>query len=308
MKVYHDLPPGGLHFSRPVATIGNFDGVHLGHRAILAGLGERARILSSPAVALTFDPHPLKVVRPDLNLPLLTTPEQKLLLLAEAGLDATVVLPFTPEFAQTPAREFVTDYFAQRLKVQEVVVGYDYSFGRGREGNIALLEEMGQALGFGVQVVGPVEVEGAVVSSSLIRAVLRLGKVKEAARLLGRPYEVVGEVIPGKGRGGKLLNVPTANIRPDNELLPAMGIYAVWVHFDSQRHPGAANIGIAPTFGNGAFSLEVHLLDFSGDLYGARLGVEFVARLREERRFASFQELADQIQKDISQARRVLEG
>ncbi|MHB8068931.1 MAG: bifunctional riboflavin kinase/FAD synthetase [Desulfobaccales bacterium] len=308
MMVYHDLPPDTPSFSRTVVTIGNFDGVHLGHRAILARVIHRARELDAQAVAITFEPHPLKVLRPEMNLPLLTTPEQKISLLTAAGLDAVVVLPFTREFAALPAREFVQTYFLERLRVREVVVGHDYCFGRGREGNIDLLKEMGEKHGFTVQVVWAVEAANAVASSSLIRALLRLGKVEEAALLLGRPYGVEGRVVRGKGRGGKLLGVPTANIRSANELLPATGIYAVRVHRGAETLLGAANIGTCPTFENGEFSLEVHLLDFSGDLYDADLGVEFVARLREERRFPSIEALAAQIHADIKKARQVLAG
>jgi riboflavin kinase/FMN adenylyltransferase len=304
--VLHDLPPGGPSFSRTVVTIGNFDGVHLGHRAILARVITRARELEAQAVAVTFEPHPLKVLRPEMQMPLLTTPEQKINLLAAAGLEGVVVLPFNREFAALPARDFVQRYFLERLQVREVVVGHDYCFGRGREGNIDLLKEMGEKHGFTVQVVWAVEADGAVVSSSLIRAMLRLGKVEEAARLLGRHYGVVGRVVQGKGRGAKLLGVPTANIRPENELLPATGIYAVRVRRGNEKFLGAANIGTCPTFENGEFSLEVHLLDFSGDLYDENLGVEFVARLREERRFPSIEALAAQIHADIQAAREAL--
>jgi riboflavin kinase/FMN adenylyltransferase len=248
----------------------------------------------------------LKVLRPELNLPLLTTSAQKLELLAAAGLDAVIVLPFTPQFAAMRARDFVSQYFCERLRVREVVVGHDYSFGRGREGNIDLLQEMGPSHGFTVQVVWAVEVDGAVVSSSLIRALLRLGKVTEAGHLLGRPYAAVGQVVPGKGRGAQLLGVPTANLRPENELLPASGIYAVRVRRGEELLPGVANIGTCPTFDNSELSLEVHLLDFNGDLYGENLEVEFVARLREERRFPSIEALAAQIHADIATARRML--
>jgi len=306
--IYHDLPPEGLPFSRTVVTIGNFDGVHLGHRAILARVVQRARELKGRAVAVTFEPHPLRVLRPGLELPLLTTGTQKLKLLAEAGLEAVVVLPFTPEFARLPARDFVQEYFCRRLKVREVVVGHDYAFGRGREGNIDLLKEMGRSSGFTVQVVWAVEAEGAVVSSSLIRALLRLGKVDAANRLLGRAYGVVGQVYQGHGRGAKLLGVPTANLRPENELLPASGIYAVRVRRGTETLPGVANIGTCPTFDDAELSLEVHILDFNGDLYGEDLEVEFVDRLREERRFPSIEALGAQIRADMEAARRVLAG
>jgi riboflavin kinase/FMN adenylyltransferase len=304
--VFYDLPPGESPLSRTVVTIGNFDGVHLGHQVILSRVVQRARELGGQAVAITFDPHPLKVLRPEMSLPLLTTPEQKLELLAGCGLDAVVVIPFTPEFAALRAREFVTQYFCERLRVREVVIGQDYCFGRGREGNVDLLKTMGANCGFTVQVVWAVEAEGAVVRSSLIRALLRLGKVDEVRRLLGRPYGVSGQVVSGKDRGAKLLGVPTANIRPVNELLPASGIYAVRVRRGTAILPGVANIGTAPTFGNCDLSLEVHLLDFAGDLYGEDLEVDFLARLREERRFPTLEALAAQIHVDIAAARQVL--
>ncbi|MEJ2671013.1 MAG: bifunctional riboflavin kinase/FAD synthetase [Deltaproteobacteria bacterium] len=304
--VYNDLPPGESAFSRTVATIGNFDGVHLGHRAILERVRQRALELEGQSVAITFNPHPVKVLRPEVNLPLLTTQEQKLRLLADSGLDAVVVLPFTQEFAALSAQDFVRLYFYERLRAREVVVGHDYCFGRGREGNIDLLRQMGTAYGFNVQVVWAVEVQGAVVSSSLIRAMLRLGKVREAGRLLGRPYAVSGRVIQGKGRGAKLLGVPTANLCTPNELLPASGIYAVWACRNDTILPGVANIGTCPTFDNAELSLEVHLLEFFGDLYGETLEVQFVTRLREEQRFPSLEALSAQIHADIVAARQVL--
>jgi len=248
----------------------------------------------------------VKVLRPEVNLPLLTTQDQKLMLLTDSGIDAVVVLPFSIEFAALPAREFVRQYFCERLRAREVVVGHDYCFGRGREGNIDLLREMGAVHGFTVQVVWGVEVQGALVSSSLIRAMLRLGKVAEAGRLLGRPYGVEGRVVQGKGRGAKLLGVPTANLLTPNELLPASGIYAVWVSRGAAILPGVANIGTCPTFDNTEPSLEVHVLEFSGDLYGKFLEIQFVARLREEQRFPSLEALATQIHADIAMARQAL--
>ncbi|MGQ9687889.1 MAG: bifunctional riboflavin kinase/FAD synthetase [Desulfobaccales bacterium] len=305
MKVYGNGALENGLFPRTVVTVGNFDGVHLGHRAILARVCQRARELDCQPVALTFDPHPAKVLNPESNLRLLTTPAQKIALLQSAGV-VVVVQPFTREFAAIPAWEFVREYFLRRLRAREVVVGHDYRFGYQREGNIALLKQMGQDLGFSVQVVWAVEVDNAVVSSSLIRAMLRLGNITEANRLLGRNFGVVGQVVAGKGRGAKLLGVPTANLNPENDLLPASGIYAVWVHKEGQRFPGVANIGTCPTFDNQDLSLEVHLINFNGDLYGQNLTVEFVARLREERRFPTIGDLAAQIRADIAEGRRVL--
>jgi riboflavin kinase/FMN adenylyltransferase len=303
--VSQGLPPGPGPFGRTVVTVGNFDGVHLGHRSILARVCQRARELDCQPVALTFDPHPAKVLKPEGNLRLLTTPAQKVELLEAAGV-SVVVQPFTREFAAIPAREFVRDYFVERLKVREVVIGHDYRFGYKRQGNIELLQQMGQTFGFTVQVVWAVEVEDAVVSSSLIRAMLQLGKVREANRLLGRAYGVTGRVVAGKGRGAKVLGVPTANLVTENDLLPSCGIYAVWVIKDGHRLPGVANIGTCPTFGNQELTLEVHLLDFNGDLYGEMLQVEFVSRLRDEQRFSSIDALAAQIRADMTEARQVL--
>jgi riboflavin kinase/FMN adenylyltransferase len=303
--VFYSLPPGPGPFARTVVTVGNFDGVHLGHRSILARVVQRARELDCQPVALTFDPHPAKVLKPEANLRLLTTPAQKVVLLEGAGVNV-VVQPFTREFAAIQAREFVRDYFVERLKVREVVIGHDYRFGYKRQGTIELLQQMGQSLGFTVQVVWAVEVEDAVVSSSLIRAMLQLGKVREANRLLGRAYGVTGRVVTGKGRGGKILGVPTANLASENDLLPSCGIYAVWVIRDGKRLPGVANIGTCPTFENQDLTLEAHLLDFTGDLYGEVLQVEFVARLRDEQRFPSIDELAAQIRADMAEARGML--
>ena len=307
MKVYYNLPRGPGPFARTVVTVGNFDGVHLGHRAILGRVIQRAQELDCQPVALTFDPHPAKVLNPEGNLRLLTTPAQKIGLLKGSGL-SVVVLPFTREFAAIPARNFVRDYFVERLKVREVVIGHDYRFGYKREGNIELLKQFGEALGFTVQVVWAVEVDDAVVSSSLIRAMLQLGNIREANRLLGRVYGVTGRVVAGKGRGAKMLGVPTANLVSENDLLPSCGIYAVWVKRDGKRLPGVANIGTCPTFDNQELSLEVHLLDYDGDLYGELLQVEFVDRLREERRFPSIESLAAQIRTDIGTARKMLVG
>jgi riboflavin kinase/FMN adenylyltransferase len=305
MKVYFDLPPGPGPFPRTVVTVGNFDGVHLGHRSILSQVVQRAQKLDCQPVALTFNPHPARVLNPEGNLRLLTTPAQKFELLQGAGV-SVVVQPFTLEFAAIPAREFVRDYFVERLRVRDVVIGHDYRFGHKREGDIALLRQIGDTLGFTVQVVWAVEVDKAVVSSSLIRAMLRLGKIREANRMLGRIYGVSGRVVAGKGRGGKVLGVPTANLAPENDLLPSCGIYAVWVRLEGARLPGVANIGTCPTFNNQELTLEVHLLDFDGDLYGKMLQVEFVQRLREEKRFPSIDELAAQIRADMAAARTVL--
>ncbi|MDD3581548.1 MAG: bifunctional riboflavin kinase/FAD synthetase [Desulfobacca sp.] len=306
MLIYQELNPGHHPFRQPVITIGNFDGVHLGHQTIFQLVIERARALAGQSVVLTFDPHPLKVMRPDLRLPLLTTKDQKLRLLSTLGLDAVVVQPFTPEFAAMPARDFVNDYLCSRMNIQEVIVGHDYCFGHNREGNITLLQEMGAEKGFSVRVVDAILINHTVVSSTSIRNLVRDGHIGAANRLLGRPYEVTGVVVRGHGRGARLLNIPTANLKPDNDLLPASSIYAVYVTVGNQTYPAVANIGTCPTFQDNQLSLEVHIFDFDQDLYDHVMAVEFVARLREEKRFPGIPELVAQIQADIRQARQIL--
>jgi len=306
MLIYQDLNPDHHQFRQPVITIGNFDGVHLGHQTIFRLVIERARAFQGESVVLTFDPHPLKVMRPDLQLPLLTTKAQKLRLLSNLGLDVVVVQPFTREFAAMPAREFINDYLCGRMHIKEVVVGHDYCFGHNREGNIALLQEMGAEKGFSVLVVDAIQINHTVVSSTSIRNLVRDGNMEEANRLLGRPYEVTGVVIRGHGRGARLLGIPTANLKPDNDLLPASGIYAVRVTVAGQIYPAVANIGTCPTFQNNELSLEVHIFDFDQEIYHHELSVEFVARLREEQHFPGIPELVAQIKADIQKARQIL--
>lgn len=306
MIIYHDLNQCHHPFVEPVITIGNFDGIHLGHQIIFRRVMERADTRHGQSVVLTFDPHPLKVMRPEADLPLLTTTAQKIRLLSALGLDAMVIQPFTREFAALPAREFVIEYLCRRLDVKELVVGHDYRFGCRREGDIALLQEIGVQHGFTVEVVDAIQINHTVVSSTLVRNLVRAGNMAEANRLLGRAYEVTGVVIPGHGRGARLLKIPTANLRLDNELLPAPGIYAVWATVEGRTYPAVANIGTCPTFQESELSLEVHILDFHQDIYHRPLAVEFVQRLRDERRFPSIPELAAQIQTDITRARQLL--
>lgn len=306
MVIYRDLNQICRNLIRPVVTIGNFDGVHRGHQQLFRIVKERARALQGQAVVITFDPHPIKIMQPDRQLPLLTTTEQKLRLLAALDLDVVVVHPFTREFGALPARDFVQHYLVDRLGVAEVVIGHDYRFGRRREGDIALLQRLGQEKGFQVRVVDAIQIDQTVVSSTLIRQLIKKGDVARAQVFLGRPYEVTGEVIHGYGRGSRLLGYPTANLKVDNELLPATGIYAVRVGWAGRSYEGVANIGVCPTFGNQEVTLEVHILDFQQDIYGERLAVEFVARLREERRFADVAALVAQIERDVAAARQVL--
>ena len=291
-------------------AIGVFDGVHRGHRAVLATLREHADRLGCETAVVTFDPHPATVVRPESAPCLLTTLEQRLDLLAASGVDHAVVVRFDEERSREPAAEFVHEVLIDCLRVKAVVVGEDFHFGRGREGNIALLRHLGESSGFEVHPLGLVPREDGVVepvSSTAIRRALAGGEVAQAAHLLGRPFEVRGTVVPGAHRR---LGFPTANLDTAAGLcLPADAVYAGWyVRPDGARHPAAVSIGRRPTFEDHAAAsvLEVHLLDFEGDLVGEAAAVELVALLRSQRKFESVEALVAQLHHDVDEARRAL--
>lgn len=298
---------------RPILTIGNFDGVHVGHQAILQKVRESARAIDGAVVVYTFDPHPRKVIDPERAPRLLMTLDQKLECFEEAGVDVTVVEPFTEAFRNTPAEEFLRRHIAGRIGPREVYVGYDFHYGRDREGSMRVLEEMGPKLGFAVTIVPEVMVGGLDVNSTRIRQLLAEGSVEEAAPLLGRPYAVWGRVGAGQRRGRRL-GFPTLNLEVENEILPAPGVYAARVRFLDDGEPprdaefdAVSNVGRRPTFGSGdALIPEAHLLDFDADAYGRRVELRFELRLREERRFPDPEALRAQIQKDAAEARRLL--
>ncbi len=296
------LRPGRLR--APVVAIGNFDGVHLGHQRLLDITVARAAALGGAAVVLTFEPHPARVLAPDLAPPLLTTPERKRELIAARGVDALILEPFTPELAALEPEAFVERTLLGALAAREVVVGYDFTYGRARAGTTATLAA---TPGLAVHVVPQVTVDGLAASSTKIREFVLEGNVAGARRLLGRDFDVDGTVVPGAGRGRKL-GVPTANVAVANEVLPRPGIYAARVAVaGGPWHPAAVSLGTNPTFGAGALVLEAHLIDFHGDLYGHAVRVAFVAWLRGEERFASVDALVTQIHADIARARALLE-
>jgi riboflavin kinase / FMN adenylyltransferase len=305
----------GSPLRRPVVTIGNFDGVHVGHRAILDTVVTRARDLGGEAVVYTFDPHPRKVLRPADAPGLLTTLEQKVELLQAAGVDAVVVEPFTAAFARIEAEEFIRSRLHAQLRPVEVYVGYDFHFGRDREGSMRLLTELGPRLGFAVTIIPEVTVDEGDVNSTRIRQVLAEGRPELAQRMLGRPYAVRGRVVRGEERG-RQLGFPTANLDPENEVLPAAGVYAGHLRVLDAGQPAkgttlpvVANVGRRPTFeGSGALVAEAHAIDWSGDLYGRRIELSFRTRLRGEQRFASVDALREQIAADVREGRRRLEG
>jgi riboflavin kinase/FMN adenylyltransferase len=303
MRVIDDL--ANAQVEQPtVVTVGAFDGLHIGHQHIIKELIRHARETGRLSAVVTFHPHPRAVLRPWLSPKVLTTPGEKAVLLAQMGLDILVLVSFTPEVARMPAREFVR-LLRERLRMEELWVGRDFALGRGREGNVPALQAMGEQLGFHVQVFEPVTVDGRPVSSTEVRELLATGQVDEARRLLGRPYSLAGEVVSG-ARRGRCLGFPTANlaVRPERAL-PPDGVYAVYALVGNERLPAVANIGERPSFNTGQHAIEVHILDYSGDLYGRDLAIEFIRRLRAEQRFSDVCQLVAQISNDIEQARQI---
>ncbi|MBN1906128.1 MAG: bifunctional riboflavin kinase/FAD synthetase [Deltaproteobacteria bacterium] len=307
MTVITDLGELTKPLINPVLTIGNFDGVHKGHLALFDRVKILARGINGQSVVMTFEPHPLKVVR-HRNEPKLITPlEDKIRLILAAGIDVIFCLPFTLEFAAISAHDFVQELLLKKIGIKEIVVGYDYSFGSGRKGNIELLKKMGEELGFRVHVVEPVYLNDTLISSTSIRNLIREGNLAGAKRLLGRDHQITGIVKTGMGRGGSLLNFPTANLAPYKEIIPGGGVYAVRVILKGREYNGVCNIGTNPTFNGESLSIETHILDFSDDIVGEKLAIRFVDRLRDEKKYSSKDELIGQIEKDVINARKILE-
>ncbi len=307
MTVICDLDQLESPLKNPVLTIGNFDGVHRGHLALFEKVKERARHIDGRSVVMTFEPHPMKIMMPGKGPRLITPTQQKLGLIQKAGIDVIVCIPFTREFASISAGDFVKEILIDKIGIKEIVVGYDYSFGHKREGDIEHLQNAGNRFGFVVHVVGPVRVKNTLVSSTSIRNLIQEGKLAEAKKLLGRDYQICGTVIRGKDRGGRLLGFPTANLELIDELTPKAGVYAVKVLIEDDVYDGLTNIGYNPTFGNGQFSVETHILNFSGDLVGNTIRVDFIERLRDEKTFNSAKDLAAQIKRDILAAKQLFE-
>jgi riboflavin kinase/FMN adenylyltransferase len=292
-------------FPDPVLTLGNFDGVHLGHQAIFRRVVERAREIKGTSMAFTFEPHPLKVLAPDRSPKLLNTFHAKMKLIEASGIQIVICADFTREFADQHPDDFARNVLVDRIGVKEVYVGYDYAFGKGREGSIESLKTTGRAHGFTVAVVDAVERSGNVVSSSLVRDLVSSGSVEEAHQYLGRYYSIEGNVVHGASRG-QTLGFPTANIQTTNELLPAYGVYAVRAVVGGRSIDGVASIGVRPTFGSGPVSVEVFLFEFDGNLYGKHVEIFFVKRLRGEQKFPDAEALVQQMRKDAEDAKRIL--
>jgi riboflavin kinase/FMN adenylyltransferase len=309
MQVFRSLAEAAGKLTPSAVAIGNFDGVHLGHQALFTAARTAAASFGGKSVALTFDPHPGQVLSPSLAPRLLTPLDRKLELLADAGLTAALVQTFDTDFAALEAERFARDYLLAGLGARAIAVGPDFSFGKGRAGNVDRLRAWVASAGATVTVVPKVEVDGLPVSSTRIRELVLEGRVLAAARLLGRPYDIDGQVVAGMGRG-RTIGWPTANVAPRNELLPAIGVYAVRALGAFGDLPGAANLGRKPTFGEGhPITVEVHLIGYDGtgkeSLTGQAVRVKFIERLRPEMRFASVEALTAQIGKDVEEAKRI---
>lgn len=307
MEVLRGFPQRPQRPAPGVVALGTFDGVHRGHVALLGEAVRRAGERGVPSAALTFDPHPLQVIAPPPEPFLLTTLDERLDLLAALGLSSTYVLHFDEAFRRLSAEEWV-DLLHTRVGMEEVVCGANYTFGRDRGGNVEGLRALAAARGFAVHIAPQVHVGGTLVSSTLIRRLLRMGDVQEAARFLGRWYALEGIVQRGDARG-RTLGFPTANLAiTEEKLLPGAGIYAAFAGTEEGIHQAAVSVGTRPTFGPGALTVEAYLLDFSADLYGQTMTLRFVQRLREEIAFTSEAALVRQIQDDVAETRRVLQG
>lgn len=306
MNTIESLADISANFPPSVVTLGNFDGVHLGHRALFRHLVDSARNHHLQSVVCTFYPHPLKILAPDKAPLLLNTREERRRLIAASHVDWLVEIPFNRSFAQLSPEEFVETILLDRLSAQKLVVGYDYAFGRGRRGTPDFLREFCRDKGVDVDILQPVGVDGHPYSSTRIRQLVAAGQVADVLPLLGRHYNLYGEVISGFARGREL-GFPTANLSTEKELIPAPGVYVVKVRHGDLEYGGVVNIGYRPTFGCHDIAIEVHLLDYTGTIYGEKLRVYFIERLREERTFTDVSELSAAIAADVLKARQIMQ-
>jgi len=306
MRLFHGTDNAGIH--RPtVLTLGVFDGLHLGHQLIMKTVAERAREVGSVPTVITFDPHPRAVLHPESAPPLLQTFDQKIEAFGVLGIEQTIIVRFTQEFASIRAADFLRNVVMERLQAKEVYLGKGFAFGHNREGNIELLKKLGSELGFVAGEVPEVRLRGRRVSSSKIRELLASGNVNLARRMLGRPYGVEGRVERGDERGHKL-GFPTANLHPQNRVIPKNGVYVTGTLIEGQWRRSVTNIGLRPTFGQATEpSVETYVMNWDGDLYGDVIRVRFLYRLRDERKFSGIDELKTQIQRDVARANSYFE-
>ena len=307
MELYRNLANIKKPSADSYVTVGNFDGVHLGHQMLFSEVVTNAYNNKGTSVVVTFDPHPLQVLRPEIGIKLISTYEQKVELISYAGIDVLVVIPFTREFATTSAESFVDDILIRTIGVKELVVGYDYAFGKGRQGNIEFLKEQGEQKGFPVSVVEPFYVDDMLASSTKVRELVNEGRMMDVKKLLGRSYQIRGMVQEGKKRGGPVVGFPTANLHiSEEDLCPRHGVYVTQVVYDGKCYGGVLNIGYNPTFGGNQLSVETHIFDFNQEIYGKKIKINLLKFLRGEQKFSGPAELADQIKEDIRQAKKIL--
>ncbi len=301
MRVVKNIKELKNFSSRPFVTLGNFDGVHLGHRKIFDELKKRSTQANAQSVVVTFNPHPRHVLNPSLPLHLISSLEHRLKLFEEVGIDVVCMIHFDIEFSKLSADFFIRELLFKHLNFAELIVGHPYAFGNQRKGNVEMLRSLGNELGFRVDTISPFNINGEIVSSSLIRQSIQEGKLNKVSQLLGRTYSIGSHVIRGQGLGAKL-GFATANLDIHSLVLPPRGVYAVEVKLNGEKRLGLANLGVRPTFEdqNPQMNMEVHILNFQGDLYGQWLEVFFLDKIRDEIRFKSPQELSGQIKRDIS--------
>jgi riboflavin kinase/FMN adenylyltransferase len=310
MKLIEDIALITEPFANAVVTLGNFDGVHKGHQALLDNAVDKARAIGGTAVAITFEPHPIRVLENGSPPPLLSMFDQKVELIEKRGIDVLIIVPFTREFAGMDAQDFIENLLVRQIGMKAIVVGNDYSFGKNRSGNIDLLRNYSRSLGFDIIIPEWITTTDGKdrISSTLIRDLIKNGDLKNVPAYLGRFYQLRGKVVSGRNRGGKLLGFPTANIKLKDELCPETGVYAVTVECSHGCFQGVANIGYSPTFDDHLFTVEVHILDFSHDIYDQDIRVNLIEKLRNEKKFSGISELAEQINADIEVARNILKA
>jgi riboflavin kinase / FMN adenylyltransferase len=306
MEIIRGIEALRENYPNTVITIGNFDGLHLGHQKILEAVKKRSEELRGTSMVVTFDPHPVKVLAPEKEIKMLTTFKERARILDAIGIKVLLCINFTREFANFSPDVFIEDILVKKINAKEIVIGPDYAFGKNRKGTTELLKKRGLELGFRVKIVKSVEIDGDVVSSSRIRKLLLKGNVHEVSTLLGRAYTIEGNVIRGAGRGEKLLHIPTANITTPNELVPKEGVYAVRIGIKGSFFDGVANIGKKPTFGDADTGYEVHIFNYTGNLLGEHLRIYFIDWVRDQRSFPDAASLEKQIRNDIEHARKVL--
>jgi riboflavin kinase/FMN adenylyltransferase len=306
MEIIRGLEDLKESYPNTVITIGNFDGLHLGHQKIIQTVLQESEDINGTSMVVTFDPHPMKILAPEREIKLLTTPKERERLIRTMGIHVLLCIAFNEEFSQLMPDNFIDDILVKKINAKKIIVGQNYAFGKARKGTTELLRRRGRKYGFNVKVVRHAKFNGEVVSSSKIRSFLSKGQVFEASTFLGRAYTIEGNVIKGAGRGEKLLHIPTANITTPNELVPKEGVYAVKIGIKNDFFDGVANIGKKPTFGDAVTSYEVHIFDYTGNLLGEHLRIHFIDWIRDQQSFPDALSLERQIRNDIEHARDIL--